>query len=120
MTNKSLIDEIIKNNSDNILNQEKERIILERKKYSKKTKLTAMEYIKECFKYSFFANIIGVFAETFCRIFGRENCNHTTGALLQAVSSMNTLFSILAICLACIAIGKPLFDRILDKHMGLF
>ena len=87
------------------------------KKTSKKTKHKAMDYIKECFKYAFFANIIGVFAETFCRIVRNSNCHDTTGELLKAISSMNTLFAILAICLATIAVGRPLFERIMDYYL---
>lgn len=108
--------QIIEN--DNCITNNQEKTLLEKKKYRKKTKLTAMEYIKECFKYAFFANIIGVFAETFCRIFGKANCNDTTGYLLQAINSMNTLFAILAVCLATIAIGKPLFEKMLDNYLN--
>ncbi len=105
--------------SDNYIINNREKMLLEKKKYrNKKTKLTAMEYIKECFKYAFFANIIGVFAETFCRIFGQANCNDTTGYLLQAINSMNTLFAILAVCLATISIGRPLFEKILDRYLN--
>ena len=91
----------------------------EKRKYNKKTKLTAMEYIKECFKYAFFANIIGVFAETFCRIFGQSNCKDTTGALLEAVRSMNSLFAILAVCLAVISIGKPVCEKLIDYYLSI-
>ena len=94
-------------------------VVNEKRKYNKKTKLTAMEYIKDCFKYAFFANIIGVFAETFCRIFGRSNCQGTTGALLEAVASMNNLFAILAVCLAVISIGKPIGEKLIDHYLSI-
>ena len=110
---------------ENIVREEKQEckndtnIFNEKRKYNKKTKLTAMEYIKECFKYAFVANIIGVFAETFCRIFGHSNCKDTTGALLEAVRSMNSLFAILAVCLAIISIGKPVCEKLIDYYLSV-
>ena len=93
-------------------------VVNEKRKYNRKTKLTAIEYIKDCFKYAFVANIIGVFAETFCRVFGGSGCNDTTGALLDAVKSMNSLFAILAGCLAIISIGKPVCEKLIDYYLS--
>ena len=86
-----------------------------------KNRKTAMDNIKWCFRYVFYANSVAVICEAVCRISGWEKCSDTSEPLLKTMSSMNELFAVLAACMVAIVIGKPIGEKIaeyLDKRMG--
>ena len=85
-----------------------------------KSKKTAMDNIKWCFRYVFYANSVAVICEAVCRISGWEKCSDTSEPLLKTMASMNELFAVLAACMVAIAIGKPIGEKIaeyLDKRI---
>ena len=85
-----------------------------------KNRKTAMDNIKWCFRYVFYANSVAVICEAVCRISGWEKCSDTSEPLLQTMSSMNDLFAVLAACMVAIVIGKPIGEKIaeyLDKRI---
>ena len=85
-----------------------------------KNRKTAMENIKWCFRYVFYANSVAVICEAVFRISGWEKCSDTSEPLLKTMASMNDLFAVLAACMVAIVIGKPIGEKIaeyLDKRI---
>ena len=79
-----------------------------------KNKKTALDNIKWCFRYVFYANSVAVICEAVCRISGWEKCSNTSEPLLKTMASMNDLFAVLAACMVAIVIGKPIGEKIAE------